>query len=163
MSPSRSLPPVVPTPAQLANELADDPVPAEVRVVIELFANQLAKVSFPEIDATTLRNHADALRTEALTVARAREALDGILAAFTARRAALIETASRAVAYARIYSESHPALAAAVAAIADLDPLDRPVAGSPPVTGKRRGRPPRRGAELFDATLATPVHQDPIA
>lgn len=130
---------------------SDDPVPVEVHAVIELYANQLAKVAFPEIDASSLRRQADELRTEAKAVARAREALDAALAAFAARQATLTDTAARAVAYARIYSEAHPdrhALAAAIAALSE----PRPVA--PAATGKRRGRPPKRSAELFDAPPA---------
>ncbi|MBA3820550.1 MAG: hypothetical protein H0X17_16790, partial [Deltaproteobacteria bacterium] len=58
---------------------------------------------------------------------------------------------ARGLVYATIYSEAHPdrqPLAAAIAALA------RPVANTdePAKPGKRRGRPPRRSAELFDAT-----------
>jgi len=129
----------------------EDPVPAAVLAVIELFANQLAKVTFPEIDAGSLRRQADELRTEAKAVARAREALDAALASLASRRAALDETAGRAVAYARIYSEAHPdrvALASAIAALSEPRPQ---VAVGLTANGKRRGRPPRRSAELFDA------------
>src|ERR1051325_4461913 len=82
---------------------AEDPVPREVAGVIELYATQLAKVAFPEIDAASLRRQADEVRAEAKSVARAREALDAALASFAARRVALGETAARAIAYARIY------------------------------------------------------------
>jgi hypothetical protein len=142
----------------------DDPVPAEVHAVIELFANQLAKVSFPDIDAGALRRQADELRTEAKAVARAREALDAALAVLEARRAALGETARRAVAYAQIYSEAHPdrhALAAALAALAELSGPRPAAAAGVTASGKRRGRPPRRSAELFDATAQARVSEDP--
>jgi len=140
---------VAPPPVSAAT--VEDPVPAAVLAVIELFANQLAKVAFPEIDAGSLRRQADELRTEAKAVARAREALDAALASLATRRAALDDTAGRAVAYARIYSEAHPdrvALATAIAALSEPRP-----AAAPGLTanGKRRGRPPRRSAELFDA------------
>lgn len=133
----------------------EDPVPASVQAVIELFASQLAKVSFPDIDASTLRRQADELRSEARTVARAREQLEALVASFTARTNALGETAARAVAYARIYSDAHPertALATALTALAS----PAPAASAPGLTanGKRRGRPPKRSAELFDATAA---------
>jgi hypothetical protein len=123
--------------------------------VIELFASQLAKVAFPEIDAGSLRRQADELRTEAKAVARAREHLEAALASFTVRRTALTDTAARAVAYARIYSEAHPdrpQLAAAIAALSDPVLAPDPGLGqSGPTGGKRRGRPPKRSAELFDA------------
>src|SRR4051812_17389589 len=89
-------------PAPVASSV-EDPVPVGIHAVIELFANQLAKVTFPEIDAGSLRRQADELRTEAKAVARAREQLDAAHASFAARRTLLTDTAARAVAYARIY------------------------------------------------------------
>jgi hypothetical protein len=136
-------------------DAADDPVPGEVRAVIELFTTELAKIAFPEIDAATLRRHADELRADARAADKARSALDAALAGVSARRAALGEVAGRAIAYARIYSQAHPdrtQLAAALAALSEPAPLGAGAAastGSP--TGRRRGRPPRRSAELFDA------------
>jgi hypothetical protein len=139
-----------------APETADDPVPGEVSGVIELFTTQLAKVAFPEIDAATLRRAADELRAEAQAVARARGALDAALGSFAARRVALGEIAARAIAYARIYSQAHPdrtALATAIAALSETRPVAvAAVAGA--ATGKRRGRPPRRSAELFERSEA---------
>jgi hypothetical protein len=132
----------------------DDPVPADVHAVIDLLAGPLAKVSFPEIDAASLRRQADELRAESKAVARARDALEAAQASFAARRAALSETSARAVAYAKIYSEAHPdrtALAEAISA------LSGPRSGAAPeltAAGKRRGRPPRRSAELFDPAAA---------
>jgi hypothetical protein len=136
----------------VAPAAVEDPVPAQVSGVIELYATQLAKVAFPEIDAGSLRRQADELRAEARSVARAREALDAALASFAARRVALGEIAARAVAYARIYSQAHPdraALATAIAALSETKPV-AVAAAAGTATGKRRGRPPRRSAELFD-------------
>lgn len=144
---------VTPPEANPADAMAaDDPVPSEVSGVIELFATQLSKVAFPEIDAASLRRAADELRAEARTVARAREAFDAALASFAARRVALGETAARAIAYARIYSQAHPdrtALATAIAALSETKPV-AVAAATGAATGKRRGRPPRRSAELFE-------------
>ena len=50
----------------------EDPVPADVRAVIELFGSQLAKIAFPDVDAASLRREVDELRAEAKQVARAR-------------------------------------------------------------------------------------------
>jgi hypothetical protein len=139
----------------------EDPVPAEVHAVIELFASQLAKVAFPEIDAASLRRQAEELRTEAKAVTRAREALEAAQHSFASRMAALTDTAGRAVAYARIYSEAHPdrtALAAAIEALSE----PRPPVVTLTANGKRRGRPPRRSAELFDAAAApAPAPDEP--
>lgn len=148
--------------AVIAPAATEDPVPSEVSGVIELFTTQLAKVAFPEIDAGSLRRAAEELRTEARAVARAREALDAALASFAARRVALGEIAARAIAYARIYSQAHPdraALATAIAALSETKPVAvAAVAGAAgAATGKRRGRPPRRSAELFDAPADPPT------
>jgi hypothetical protein len=132
-----------------SDSLVDDPVPAAIHAVIDLFATQLAKIAFPEIDAATLRRQADELRAEAAAVTRARAALDAALASCGARATALADTARRAVAYAQIYSAAHPErrdLATAIAALSEPAPVTADVA----VQGKRRGRPPRRSAELFD-------------
>jgi len=153
---------VAPPSIEVAVEVAvEDPVPAEVHAVISLYANQLAKVAFPEIDAGSLRRQADELRTEAKAVARARDALDAAVATFAARMTALTETAGRAVAYARIYSEAHPDRQALATAITALSHPAAPAAASLTVNGKRRGRPPRRSAELFDAAASTPDGDDP--
>jgi hypothetical protein len=146
---------VVPA-SMVASASTDDPVPDDISGVIELFSTQLAKVAFPDIDAASLRRAADELRAEARAVARAREALDAALTSFAARRVALGEIAARAIAYARIYSQAHPdrtALATAIAELSETKPVAAaPVAGA--TTGKRRGRPPRRSAELFERSDA---------
>jgi hypothetical protein len=144
-TPSLSL--VVPASSSSEN----DPVPVDVRAIIELFTTHLAKVTFPDVDAGALRKHADELRAAAKQVAVARDALATAIAATEARLATLTDAASRAVAYARIYGEAHPDRQAIVAALADLAPaaaLAQPATG-----GKRRGRPPkkRESAELFAA------------
>ncbi len=138
-----------------------DPVPAHVRAVTELYAGPLAKVTFPDIDAASLRRQSDELRGEAKNVARAREALAAAEAAWASRLAALAETAERAVAYARIYSEAHPDRQPIVAALAELSGLTKS-ATTPAATladaGKRRGRPPKHSAELF-AAAPSPVSE----
>ncbi|MEJ7598330.1 MAG: hypothetical protein WKG01_10505 [Kofleriaceae bacterium] len=130
-----------------------DPVPADVRAVIDLFTTHLAKVTFPDVDASSLRKHADELRAEAKTVASAREALATAIATTEARLATLSAAATRAIAYARIYGEAHPDRQPIIDALAVLE---RPASHEPTTSGKRRGRPPkqRENPELFDA--ATP-------
>lgn len=132
---------------------SEDPVPAELRSVIELFATQLAKVAFPEVDVALLRRQADDLRAEAAAVARARAALEAAQHALAARTSTLTETAARGVAYARIYAEAHPDRAELTAALAALVE-SRPTAPSVAPMPKRRGRPPKQSAELFAATAA---------
>jgi len=140
----------------------EDPVPAEVHAVIALFANQLTNVAFPDVDASVLLRQAEELRTEAKVAVRARESLDAALAAFVTRLALLTETARRAVAYAKIYSEAHPDQRGLATAIAALSEPARSADGCLPAPGKRRSRAARRGAERFDATSGVaPPHKDP--
>lgn len=141
-------------PAPPATPPLEDPVPADVLAVIELLAGPLAKVSFPEIDAASLRRQAEELRGELRNVERAQEALEAAQTSLAARRTALSETASRAVAYARIYSEAHPDRTSLAEALAALSAPKPAAAAALTANGKRRGRPPRRSAELFDAPPA---------
>jgi hypothetical protein len=127
----------------------DDPVRAEHRAVIELFANQLAKVAFPDVDAALLRRQADDVRAQAIAVAKAREVLEAAQHKLADRAAVLGDTVARGLAYARIYADAHPdrhALATEISALAA--PVVTLPAAAP---GKRRGRPPRQNAELFAA------------
>jgi hypothetical protein len=141
---------VVSTPS--TQPLESDPVPADVRAVIDLFNAHLAKVAFPDLDAGALRRQADELRAEEKNVQRARDALANAIATSDARLATLSAAAQRAVAYAQIYADGHvdrQPLADALTA------LTRSIApgvesSTPP---KRRGRPPKqRAAELFDSS-----------
>jgi hypothetical protein len=136
----------------------EDPVPADVRSVIELFANQLANVSFPDVNEVSLRREVDELHAEATLVTRARETLEAAAASLEKRRGALASSASRAIAHARIYSEAHPDRAPLATALAKLANPPSPIAPA-----KRRGRPPRRSADLFDVTTLPPAiaHRDP--
>src|SRR5687768_9027074 len=109
----------------------EDPVRAEHRAVIDLFANQLAKVAFPDVDAALLRRQADEVRAEAIAVTRAREALEAAQHKLADRTAILGDTVARGLAYARIYADAHPdrhALATAIAAVA------APALTTPPAT-----------------------------
>lgn len=131
-----------------------DPVPAEVKAVIALFNAHLAKVAFPDVDAAALCRHAADLRTEAQNVAKARDALAAAVAVSDARLLALTDATARAIAYAQIYSEGHPDRAPIASAIAEL--AQAAPAPAPIKTGKRRGRPPKHSAELFDASTQAP-------
>lgn len=135
----------------------EDPVAGDLRAVIELFATELAKVPFPDVDAASLKRHADAVRAEAAAVATARRALDAAEAGQAAKVAELARAAARAIAYAKIYAESHPERSALVAALAALETKPAPAAGVVALP-KRRGRPPRQSAELFSVPAQEPPH-----
>jgi hypothetical protein len=147
-----ALVPVPGTSVEASTEI--DPVPADVQALMDLFTTHLADVKFPDVDAASLRKHADDLRAEAKAVVRARAQLATAVAASDARLATLVSACARAIAYAKIFSESHPErrpIAEALAAIS------RPAVPALSVV-KRRGRPPRQQpaqttqtVELFEA------------
>ncbi len=119
----------------------NDPLPAELRAIVELFNGELAKVSFPDVDAAVLQREVDEVTARAREVARARQALVGAESALSERTALLAQLAARGLAYARIYAEAHPArtdlarkLEVAVA---------RPPETNPEPGPRRRGRPPK--------------------
>jgi hypothetical protein len=141
---------LVPSPGPFAE--IDDPVPADVQALMDLFTTHLANVQFPDVDAASLRKHADELRAEAKVVARARESLAVAAAASDAKLAALISACARAIAYAKIFCESHPERRSIADAIAMLE---RPVV--PAVTMKRRGRPPRPRPPVSDELFGAPT------
>jgi hypothetical protein len=96
------MPPIISVVPSEPEATVDDPVRAEHRAVIELFASQLAKVPFPDVDAALLRRQADEVRAEAIAVAKAREALDAAQQKLVERNATLGDTVARGLAYARI-------------------------------------------------------------
>jgi hypothetical protein len=127
-----------PTGAQLLDAPpVSDAVPMQLREVIALFAGPLAGIAFPDIDAALLGRHAEALRTAARDLDRARAAVDDAQRRVVDRTAELAAAGRRGLAYARIYADAHPelALAAAVTAI-EIAPI---LAAAPPPA--RRGRP----------------------
>ncbi len=149
MQPASSPLSLVESPVPVASSA---PVPASVQAVLDLFTTHLAAVTFPDVDAATLRARADELRAAASSVASAREALARALTETEARGAALADAAARAVAYARIYAAAHPDRQPILAALARLAPPS--ASPSPAAEPRRRGRPRkiREGAELFEPT-----------
>jgi len=129
----------------------DDPVPADLRAVVDLFSHDLREVIFPGVDAAVLRRHADEVRARARDVDRARAALDAALAAFDERTAALAGVAARALAYARIYAADQPDLAARLAEIEG--PRGAP-APPPPRRGRRPAPRPQLPLEGRDETVS---------
>jgi uncharacterized protein YhaN len=130
-------------------------IPEDVRVVIELFEKQLAKVAFPELDAAVLRKHADEVQAEAAKVEKARAALEAALVASEQKLAALRETVKRAAAYARIYSDSHPEKEGLAAALAEMA---APLTSLPVTAAKKRGRPRKQDVQLFALPEETPAN-----
>ncbi len=140
-------------PTNLSN-LAQDPVPALARAVIDLFAEALPEVRFPDMDRDMLESAADELRAAQLEVEQLEAELAAAKTALSQRAEQLSQKAQRALSYARIFAEGDSALSERVAQIQAGPASPKAVA---PV--KRRGRPKRDEgageAGLFGASDAS--------
>lgn len=119
-----------------------DPIPAELRAALALFAGPLARLSFPDVDAARLEEHADAVRAAAAELAAARAAVDAAQRCLEDRTARLAATARRGLAYARIYADAHPEQGELREAVAAAEAARPPAAPATP-PAPRRGRPPK--------------------
>ena len=156
-----------PSAAAKLSDLLDD-TPADARAPVALFAAHLADVRFPDVDVDTLAALIGELRARSEAAARARATLDEATAAQAAARAALGETLSRGVAYARIFAAAHPERAGLAAALAELGAAPGTVAAPSTMEAprRRRGRPPkqRAGAAVSELLGVTdPVSASPAA
>jgi len=124
-----------------------DPVPALARSVIALFSESLAGVRFPDMDLTMLESAADDLRAAQVEIEQIEAELAAARATLQGQADQLLQRAQRALAYARIFAESDPTLAARVQQVGEAQ---RPAAGSS--VPKRRGRPAKR-EEAADSSL----------
>ena len=119
--------------------------------LLQLFATDLAKVRFGDLDASALDSAASAVRAAARELAEAEALADGARASLEAAREALVHKGQRALAHARIYAEGSPDLSQRLEGIAlgggarRLEPklLTPDLAEAAP---RRRGRPPRGAA-----------------
>jgi hypothetical protein len=143
-----------------------DPTPALARQVIDLYANDLSDVRFPDLDLEALQ-HAQAElhgaqveleRIEAL-LAQAREQVD-------ARSQQLMAKAERGLSYARVFAQGDPELAPRVAEIgrkkgAGSQPEAAAAGAETHAPTRRRGRPPKNEApsELFNQAETDEAHE----
>ncbi|MCC6644305.1 MAG: hypothetical protein IT374_01880 [Polyangiaceae bacterium] len=104
----------------------------DVAGLLQLFDAELAEVKFPEVDREVLARATSSLAAAEAAVAEADARAAASRAEALARREELGRVAARAVAYARVYAEGSPAVAA------KLDALVSPPRALAP---KRRGRP----------------------
>jgi hypothetical protein len=121
----------------------DDAIPPAMGTLLELFATELADQRFGEIDRAALESAAAAERTAAHELAEIEAMAETARAALEAAREALLAKGQRALAYARIYAESSPALDERLQSITLARGLRRPepiLAESAP---RPRGRPPK--------------------
>ncbi|MGH7435949.1 MAG: hypothetical protein ACRENE_09770 [Polyangiaceae bacterium] len=123
-----------------------------VQALLELFATSLADVRFADVDGPSLARCAAEVEVAAQAEVVARLALDAAAAALQEKQEALLQRAQRALAYARVYAESDPALAASLESIgmpraarrataADALVLSTATETSPRPRGRPRKRP----------------------
>jgi hypothetical protein len=131
-----------------------DPTPAFAHQVLELYADALREVRFPDLDLALLEAARDALLVSQLEVERSEAQLQAARAVLEVKSEALQAKAERALAYARVFALGDAALSAQLAEIGGgvrKKPLALVEGGTAP--GKRRGRSKKSeaGTELFVA------------
>jgi hypothetical protein len=89
-----------------------DPIPSAVQEVVDLFASELASLKFGDLEPAGLAAASDEIKTIATGVMRAEAELENARTLLAEKRDALLQKAQRALAYARVYAENRPELAA---------------------------------------------------
>jgi len=122
-----------------------------VQALLDLFATSLADVRFADVDGPSLARCAAEVEAAAQAETVARLALDAAQLALHEKQEALLQRAQRALAYARVYAESDPTLAASLETIGLPRVPRRAAAGDALVLStasetspRPRGRPRRR-------------------
>lgn len=127
-----------------------DPIPTAVKELLALFDGPLADVRFPDVDAASLRELAASVETAKQDVETAAQAWAAAKRAVDDRLEALVQKTQRTLAYARVYAEDKPELAATLAAVALPKPADtRGPKSAPPAemaAARKRGRPKKNAA-----------------
>ena len=122
--------------------------------LLAIFTSDLHDMRFGDFDASVLKESVEAVHARAEAVAAAEEALAEARARLGDAQDALAHTAVRALAYARIYAEARPALAARLETVATT--LGSRAAASPAAAEpKKRGRP--RKVVPGDGVIALPL------
>lgn len=138
-----------------------DPIPPSVKALVELFKNELSTVTFPGVDVAILEQLITDVRTYTDAVIKAEAALEAARTSLRESEEVLAVKSQKALAYARVYAEDRPEVAAKVDFVARI-------AGAAPVTSaapardggsdapKRRGRQ-KKAASATEAVEATPA------
>jgi hypothetical protein len=126
-----------------------DPIPTAVKDLLALFDGPLAEVHFPDVDAAALRALAASVKAATDDVEAAAQMWAAAKRAVDERLEMLVQKTGRALAYARVYAEDKPELAATLAAVAMPRSADArgPKSAGPDMTAARkRGRPKKTAA-----------------
>src|SRR4051812_2761479 len=92
----------------------NDPVSGAVQEVVDLFTQELTHLRFGDVEAGVLATSVDEVKAVAAEVAEAEAVLEGVRARLAEKQDALVQKAQRALAYARVYAEGQPDLAARI-------------------------------------------------
>jgi hypothetical protein len=127
-----------------------DQTPELARQIIELYAEELADVSFPDIDLARLKSAQSELHAAQLEFERVEAELAQARAERDRQSDALSTKAERALAYARVFAQGDPSLAPR---IAEIGRRKLPGSEENPKPAKPRGRKPKAetASELFQA------------
>lgn len=125
-------------------------IPAPLRELLSVFATELADVKFADLDESSLTTAAAQVRERAAALAAAEAATAAARAALDQAQEALWTHGQRALAYARVFAQERPALAARLDVLAVGRFVRRPEPGpdGAAVAPRRRGRPPKNAAAL---------------
>jgi hypothetical protein len=152
----------------MENVAMNDPVSSAVQEVVDLFTKELSHLRFGDLEAGVLAASADDVKAVAADVASAEAVLEGARARLAEKQETLLQKAQRALAYARVYAEGQPELAARIEQIAlprgvrralkvesgIIDVDDAQGTGASAAVARRRGRP--RRTEPESTLLALP-------
>jgi multidrug efflux pump subunit AcrA (membrane-fusion protein) len=137
-------------------------IPASVHGLLELFAGPLASLRFADIDREALERAAADVQGAAARVKEVEVELEAARAALQERQTAQLQQAQRALAYARIYAESDPALGEQLQAISLPRPLRKARGeGEPPAVSPAPG-PAQKAATLEGSQIVDePLPSEP--
>ncbi len=140
-----------------------DPIPASVNQLAEIFAGPLAEVTFPDVSKDVLDEACQTVRDQHAEVARLTQELDEAHQAMEAKQEDLVKLANRALAYAKIYAESDESLKEQLSGISLGGGAKKPRAAKPKkVAVPKAQRTAKKKAEQ-EATEATGEEQAPAS
>lgn len=136
--------------------LPDDPISGPVRDVVAIFDAAADQLRFPDMDAGVLRAAVEAVEAAQDEVRRLEAALLDARRRLEDTQDGLLHKAQRALAYARIFAESDPALLARLERIERIEvPRGRGTKAPAPAADPLRRR--RRGGGVPELLFAVPA------
>jgi hypothetical protein len=133
-----------------------DPTPPFARQLLDLYADAMAEVRFPDLDLARLLAVERELVAAQLELEQAEAALEAVRSARDAQARALNDQAERALAYAKIFAAGDEELASRLAELGRRQPGSASSSTQP----RKRGRPPKPkgdAAELFGQQPVEPL------